>query len=151
MDYTKSFAISAAGMLAERQRVDVAALNLANANTVWSPGQAGYRPLRVVSATTVIAASSSFPAQLSRQSLAHAGALLPLPVTTTTEAAGGPRRVHDPTHPLADEKGFVNYPKVDTATEMLNMVGALRAYEANVAALNTSRSLALKSLEIGGK
>ncbi len=51
---------------------------------------------------------------------------------------------------MADERGFVAYPGVDPATEMVNLLSASRAYEANVAALNTARHLALKALDIGG-
>jgi flagellar basal-body rod protein FlgC len=57
--------------------------------------------------------------------------------------------VQDPGHPLANEQGFVAYPGVDTATEMVSLMSAMRSYEANVAAINTARSLALKTLEIG--
>jgi flagellar basal-body rod protein FlgC len=57
--------------------------------------------------------------------------------------------MHEPGHPLADAEGFVRYPGVDTATEMVTLTGALRSYEANVAALTTARALALKTLEIG--
>jgi flagellar basal-body rod protein FlgC len=58
--------------------------------------------------------------------------------------------VHEPGHPLADARGFVSYPGVDAAAEMVSLMGASRAYEANVAAMNTARVLALKALDIGG-
>jgi flagellar basal-body rod protein FlgC len=58
--------------------------------------------------------------------------------------------VHEPGHPLADEKGFVSYPGVDPAMEMVTLLDATRAYEANVAAMNMARAMSLKALEIGG-
>ena len=61
-----------------------------------------------------------------------------------------PRLVHEPGHPLADSRGLVSYPGVDPATEMVTLMSASRAYEANVAAMNTARNLALKALDIGG-
>jgi flagellar basal-body rod protein FlgC len=58
--------------------------------------------------------------------------------------------VYEPGHPMADARGFVSYAGVDTATEMVSMMSAMRAYEANVAAMNTARSMAQKALTIGG-
>jgi flagellar basal-body rod protein FlgC len=138
MDYARSFAVSAAGMAAERTRVEVAALNLANANTVQNADGAGYEPLRVV------ARSGGFAALVSGGVQA-----LPLPAVSVEPSGARRRMVHEPGHPLADERGFLAYPGVDTATEMVSLMGAMRTYEANVAALNTARTLALKTLDIG--
>lgn len=137
MDYTGSFAVSAAGMGLERTRVEVAALNLANANTVHAPGAGGYQPLRVV-------ARAAFAALVSE-------GFHPAPATEVSVEPrdSRPRMVHEPGHPMADQGGFVAYPGVDAATEMVTLMSAMRSYEANVAALNTARSLALKTLEIG--
>ena len=130
MDFSQSFAISALGMNIERARVDVAALNLANAGTVQTVGGGGYRPLRV------LAEAGDF------------GALVSSMRIVPTDAA--PRRVYEPGHPMADERGFVSYAGVDTATEMVSLMSATRAYEANVAAMNTTRTLAMRALDIGG-
>lgn len=138
MDYQRSFALSAAGMAVERMRVEVAAANLANAHAVQAPAHPGYQPMRVLSAPPSFAAlvEGADPAQA-----------LPAATVETTYAAA--RLVHEPGHPLADARGFVAYPGVDPATEMLALMSATRAYEANVAALNTARTLALKTLDIG--
>lgn len=143
MDYSSIFAISAAGMSLERTRVEVAALNLANANTTAAAGQAAYSPLRVVA---LPAQQASFAAVMlaggpSGSALKPDFRVEPAPVT--------PRFVHEPGHPMADARGFVGYPGVDAATEMVSLMAASRAYEANVAALNTARSMALKALDIG--
>jgi flagellar basal-body rod protein FlgC len=139
MDTLQSFAISAAGMEVERARVEVASLNLANAHTVQARGLPGFQPLRVVAS-----ASGAFAAQV-EGGLAAAG----LPAASVEPTGAAPRRVHEPGHPLAEARGFVSYPGVDPATEMVGLMSATRAYEANVAALNTARALALKTLEIG--
>lgn len=139
MDYLQSFAISAAGMGLERTRVEVASLNLANANTVQAPGVAGFQPLRVIASAPGVFAS------LVDQGLQPAA----LPVVTIEPTGARSRMVHDPGHPLADARGFVAYPGVDPATEMVSLMSATRAYEANVAAMNTARALVLKTLEIG--
>ena len=59
------------------------------------------------------------------------------------------KEVYDPGHPDADENGIVQKPNVEIVTEMVNMISATRAYEANVTALNASKSMAQKALEIG--
>ena len=134
MDFSQTFAISAAGMAVQRMRVEVAAVNLANAHSVQPPGAAGYQPLRVL-----VAPSAAFDA------LVASG----LPSASVEAAGVAPRRVHDPGHPFADANGFVHQANVDPATEMVTLMSAMRSYEANVAAMNTARSLALKTLEIG--
>ena len=139
MDYLKSFAVSAAGMSAERTRVEVAATNLANANTVQDPAAAAYTPRRAV--------ARALPAFGNLVESGMDGTHTP--AVTVEPLATGPRLVHEPGHPLANAQGFVSYPGVDTATEMVTLMSATRAYEANVAALATARTLALKALEIG--
>jgi flagellar basal-body rod protein FlgC len=144
MDYSATFAISSAGMALERTRVDVAALNLANAHTTQAAGQPAYSPLRVV-------------AQAANPDAFAAMMLSADPVASTmkpdfhVEDAGvAPRMVHEPGHPMADARGFVSYPGVDPAAEMMVLISATRAYEANVAAMNMARMLAMKALDIGG-
>jgi flagellar basal-body rod protein FlgC len=137
MDYQRCFAISAAGMAVERTRVEVAALNLANAHALQGAGQPGFQPLRVVAES-----SGGFATQFSE-------ALAAPPMAVVEPSGAAARLVHDPGHPLADSSGFVAYPGVDPAAEMVTLMSATRAYEANVAALNTARALALKTLEIG--
>jgi flagellar basal-body rod protein FlgC len=131
-------AISAVGMDIERMRVDVAAMNLANANVAVSATGEGYRPLQVVAKS----AAGPFATQFDQW--------LQAPSVSVEPSLAAPRQVLEPGHPLADDKGFVRYPAVDHTTEMFTMMGAMRAYEANVAAMNISRAMALKALEIGG-
>jgi len=143
MSHQQAFSISAAGMNVERLRVEIAAMNLANANTVAGVDGKLYQPLRVIAMTPdSTALAGSFSALVADQ-LSGPGALV-VPTGDT------PRQVLDPGHPLADAKGFVSQPSVDHATEMMTMMKAMRSYEANIAAMNTTRSMALKSLEIGG-
>ena len=141
MDYLKSFAVSAAGMAVERTRVEVAAMNLANANTVQDPAAVGFRPLRVIARAGQAAPFASMVESGLEASTLPAASVEPLELA--------PRLVQEPGHPLANEQGLVAYPAVDTATEMVSMMSATRAYEANVAALNTARTLALRTLDIG--
>jgi flagellar basal-body rod protein FlgC len=149
MDYLRTFAIASAGMAVERLRVDVAASNLANADTVVGAGGGGYRPMHVV-ATPAAVPGPSFSEQVEVGLQDPAGTALALPQALVEPSLAEPRTVHQPGHPLADEHGMVTYPAVDSAAEMMTLMAAVLAYEANVAALNTARALALKALEIGG-
>jgi len=154
MDYTQSFAISAAGMAVERTRVDVAALNLANANTIQTPDGVGYQPQRVIarSGIGVDSLSTTFADTVNRSLTNETSELsnFNLPQVSVEPSDSQPRLVYEPGNPFANDKGFVTYPGVDTATEMVTLMSAMRSYEANVAAMNTARALALKTLDIGG-
>lgn len=150
MDYTQSFAISAIGMNIERTRVDVAALNLANANTVQGVGGTSYQPLRVIAEARSPGSvgAAAFGALVS-QGLDAVDAVQGSPLVRVVPTNAPPRLVYEPGHPLANERGYVAYAAVDTATEMVSMMSATRAYEANVSAMNTARTLALRALDIG--
>lgn len=126
-------AISAAGLDVERTRIDVASLNLAYANVALGADGQGWRPLRVVPA----AGEGTFAAWLG------------MPQVAVQPVDQGVRRVREPGHPLADAHGDVRYPAVDPMREMLALQAAARAYEANLAALQTTRAMLLKALEIG--
>jgi flagellar basal-body rod protein FlgC len=143
MDYQQSFAISAAGMGVERVRVEVAALNLANAHAVLGSDGLGYQPLRVS-----IRGPSQGTAFFDFGAMIQHG--LGAPFATVDVATTPARQAYEPGNPFADTRGFVSYPGVDAASEMVTMMSAVRAYEANVAAMNAARTLALKALDIGG-
>lgn len=144
MDFKDSFSISALGMNVERARVDVSAMNLANANSALAADGSGFRPMRVVAKS--VQPGFQFAQLLGLENAAEGMAnnfsIEPLNIA--------PRQVHEPGHPMANAQGFVSYPAVDTTRETLTMMTAMRAYEANVAAMNMSRNMALKALEIGG-
>lgn len=138
MDYNQIFAISAQGMNLERTRVEVASLNLANAHTLIGADGSGFHPLTVVARSV---GGADF------QSLVTRGMGQDVSVVPTNRA---PRQVHEPGHPSANASGFVFYPSVDPAAEMITVMSATRAYEANVTAMNAARVMAQKALEIGG-
>jgi len=139
MDYRAAFQISAAGMTVERTRLDVTSVNLANVHSTRAADGTLFRPLRVVTQ----AAAPGFAGALA----SAAGAPR---IVGIEEVAGDPRLVYEPGHPQADEKGFVAYPAVDQVSEMVNLMTAVRAYEANVVALNAAKTMAMKALDIGG-
>ena len=147
MDYRTAFAISATGMNVEKMRVEMVALNLANASSVAGPDGELYQPRRVVTRSSE---STSFAMHIG-------GALrnISLPTGVELEDIGfsdtAPRRVYDPTHPVADDRGYVNYPNINPVSEMLELIEATRAYEANVRALNAAKTMASTALEIGSR
>ena len=140
MDYRFVFQISAAGMNLEKRRVDVAALNLANMHAAAPNGQSPYVAQRVVAQALQVDFSRTFDAV----------AVVDRNVTLAA-VRQPPRLAHDPGHPYANAQGFVAYPAVDHASEMLTVVSAMRAYEANVAVAAGARSMAARALEIGGQ
>jgi flagellar basal-body rod protein FlgC len=144
MDYRNAFAISASGMAVEKIRLDTTAANLANMNTTRGVDGKPFQPLTV----KVVASQASFAAGFERQ--IGAAGLHGARVLQIEPANVPPRRLYDPGNPDADDKGFVALPGVNQVTEMVNMAGALRAYEANVVAMNAAKTMALKALELGG-
>lgn len=142
MDYRAVMQIASAGMDFEKRRVDVAALNLANMHASNPAGEATYVALRAV-AKPVQAAFSRALGLAEPATMLREVSLVPLDKP--------PRLAHDPAHPHANAQGFVAYPAVDQASEMLTVSTALRAYEANVAVASTARAMAVKALEIGGQ
>ncbi|HEX7639617.1 MAG TPA: flagellar basal body rod protein FlgC [Burkholderiaceae bacterium] len=151
MDYSRAFAISAAGMTLERTRVEVAAMNLANANTVQGVDGVSYQPLRVVASAAPLSSAQDFSQALGREAdgLGAVGAGFAVPQAVVEPNGQAPRRVYEPGNPYADAKGYVAYAGVDNAAEMVTMMSAMRSYEANIAAMNMSKTLAVKALQIG--
>lgn len=143
MDYTSSFHISASGMAVEKARLDVTAANIANMHSAGTSAGAVYRPLQVLAQPVPLA----FARQFGQLAIASGG----VRVAALEEQAVAPRMVYEPGHPYADTKGFVAYPGVNHTSEMMNLNTALRAYEANVAALTAAKAMAARALEIGGK
>jgi len=142
MDYSASFQISASGMRIEKLRLDVTAANLANMHVSSASTADLYRPLHVVSQPV----SMAFSRQFDTVALLTGG-----PQAIVEPSAAAPRMVYEPGHPHADRRGFVAYPGVNHAAEMVNLSNALRAYEANVVAMNAAKTMAARTLEIGGQ
>lgn len=142
MDFSYAAAISASGMEVERTRLDVSAVNLANVHTSRTPEGGAFKPLRVVSGFGPVTPFSS--------ALASNGEIPGARVIDIRRVDVPPRLAYEPGHPDADGQGFVAYPGVDTTVEMVNLMTAVRSYEANVIAMNAAKSMATKALEIGG-
>jgi len=141
-----TLAISASGLRAERLRLDVIASNLANANTTHTLEGGPYRRRNVIFVTEDF--EDDFAASI--EALAERGARQGVAVTGVVEDPRPPRLVFDPGHPDADDEGYVAYPNVNAATELVDLMTATRAYEANVQAVNATKRMGEAALSMLG-
>jgi len=144
MDLIRTIDLAAEGMVAQRTRLNVISQNLANANTTRTADGTPYR--RQTAVFQAVPAGELFEDRL-KDSLDRK--LQGVRVTGIVPVKGPFKTVFDPTHPDADEKGYLQLPNVNLVEEMVLMMNANRAYEANAAAVKTAKDMALKALEIG--
>lgn len=138
MSVFKAFRISASGLTAERLRMDTIANNLANANTTRTEEGGPYRRQVPI-----------FAPILDRYLQGGNQVGQGVQVVGVVEEDSPPRLVYDPQHPDANEDGYVEMPNVHVVKEMVDLITATRAYEANIVALNAAKSMAQRALEIG--
>lgn len=148
MDLSDSIAVSVSALDAQRQRLNVIASNLANAQSTRTPEGGPYRRRDVVFQAAPAAGAFQRAFQQAAGS-PHGHALNGVKVTRVVEDHKPGQTVYDPRHPDADPKGFVTMPNINVMEEMVNMIGASRAYEANVQAINAARTMWNRALEIG--
>jgi flagellar basal-body rod protein FlgC len=146
MSFFGGLEISASGLTAERLRMDVTAENLANAQTTRGANGQPYRRKEVV----LQEAPGSFGASLSAaMGGGNSGSGGGVQVAGVVEDAATPlKRVYDPGHPDADAQGYVSMPNVDTVTEMVDLISAQRAYEANVTAMQSAKQMFTRTLDL---
>ena len=137
-----SMDVSASGLSAQRFRMDVVAENIANVDTTRTESGGAYRR-RV---TVLGQAPVSFSTYLNNAAQKTAGGVQ---VAGVVEDPSEMKLEYDPDHPDANAEGYVERPNVNVVTEMVDMISASRSYEANVTALNASKQMYLKALEIG--
>jgi len=135
--------VSASGLTAERMRMDVVAQNLANANTTRGVDGQPYRRKEVVLAERQ--GEGSFGAALAG---AMSGKPAGVEVAAIAEDQTPLKQVYDPSHPDADANGYVQMPNVDSVAEMVDLISAQRAYEANVTAMQAAKQMFSKTLEL---
>ena len=127
------FEVTGSALAAQSQRLNVAASNMANADSATGPDGLPYRAKQVVF-------------QLNAAPGAATGGVK---VAEVTESDAPFKTVYQPGNPLADAKGYVKMPNVDVVGEMVNTLSASRSYQANVEVLNTVKSMMLKTLTLG--
>ncbi len=147
MDFLSSLNISGSGLTAQKLRMDVISQNIANAEVTRTEDGSPYRRKMVVLRS--IDGGNSFREALDKATKATKVKTAGVQVDRVIEDQSPLVPVYNPNHPDADEEGYVMLPNVNTAQEMIDMLGASRAYEANVTAFNATKSMIMKALEIG--
>jgi flagellar basal-body rod protein FlgC len=134
-------------LTAQRLRMDVIASNLANAEATSTPDGGPYKRERVVFAPMMRDSLSKLNA--SSGAIATGAASGGVEVKVILQDDEEPRMVYDPTHPDANDDGFVAFPNVDLVTEMTDMLSASRSYEANITVLNVAKNMAQRAMDLG--
>ncbi|MBF0476103.1 MAG: flagellar basal body rod protein FlgC [Deltaproteobacteria bacterium] len=145
MDFLSSLSISSSGLTAQRVRMDLISSNLANVNSTQTEAGGPYRRKEPV--------FQSVPVDESFRSLYDKQLNLPdkinrVQVVDIVENPKDFRMQYNPNHPQADKDGYVAMPNVNVVEEMANMIEANRSFEANVAVISTTKSMAMKALSI---
>ena len=134
--------IGASGMAAQRARAELLVENLANAETTRTPEGGPYRRKDVVFESTPVA--SPFASVFDTQIQAAGGVAIADVVTDNSD----PERRYQPGHPDADADGYVAFPRVNPAEDMVDLMGAARSYEANVAAIGAVKDMIQRSIDL---
>lgn len=132
MSLLNVFQVAGSAMTAQAQRLNVVASNLANAESTSGPDGQPYRAK-----------------QLEFMAAALPGGATGVKAGPVVEDQTPPRLLYNPSHPQANDQGYVAMPNVNVVEEMVNMLSASRSYQTNVDTLNAAKSMALKTLTIG--
>jgi flagellar basal-body rod protein FlgC len=134
-DFFTEMEVSASGLSAQRTRMNVAASNLANAETTQAAGGGPYKRRDVVLATADLEADDAN--------------VKGVKVSQIQQDTSPPRLEYDPGHPQANAQGYVAYPNINPVEEMVDMITASRAYEAGITTMSSAVNMAEKALSIG--
>ncbi len=145
MGFFNSINVSASGLTAERLRMDLISENIANANVTRTASGTPYRRKVAVFRSQE---ANSFQ-QLLNAASGNSTVGNGVEIAGIVEDQSDFKKEYNPNHPDADENGYVNMPNVEVVNEMINLISASRAYEANITAVNTTKTMAMKALEIG--
>ena len=140
IDFFSAMEVSASGLAAQRTRMNVAASNLANAQTTRGADGGPYKR------RDVLLAAANAP---SAERTPYADAIKTVEVQSITSDTNPPRLEYDPGHPDANPQGYVAYPNINPVEEMVDMITASRAYEAGITTMSTATSMAERALGIG--
>lgn len=141
-----SINITSSALTAQKTRIDVISKNIANANTTRSTGGLPYRRQMVVFEENK---GTSFGAYLNKFTGEFNGG--GVKISDIVEDESPFKLKYDPGHPDADENGYVMMPNVEVISEMVDLIDAQRAYEANITAMNTTKSMMMNALDISGR
>lgn len=151
MSFLQSMNISGSGLTAQRLRMDIIAENMANMDATRTAEGGPYRRKLVVFQSMNKSDSGAFNKMLFQNinDLSDNDRIRGVEVTEIVEDPEPFKMVYDPTHPDADENGYVAMPNVNSLKETSDMMEALRAYDANITAFNAIKKMASNALELG--
>jgi flagellar basal-body rod protein FlgC len=138
------FDIAATGLTAQRLRMDTIANNIANVNTTRTSQGGPYKRQQVIFESKLKELMLNLPVPREGQALGNG-----VRVASIVEDQAPSQLVYDPGHPDADSAGYVAMPNVNIVHEMVDMISATRAYEANIATLNSAKAMITRALDIG--
>ncbi len=143
MSLFSSISVSASGMAAQRERAEVLVENIANADTTRTAEGGPYRRRDVVFQTDTVSSpfSSIFQNHMDAQSQG-------VSISDITVDNSDPERRYVPGHPDADKDGYVAFPKMNPAQDMVDLQGAQRAYGANIAAISSVKDMIQRSIDL---
>ena len=144
MDFLTNMKISASGLAVQRKRMETISSNLANMETTRTPEGGPYRRKDVL--ITALPLGDEFGNTFKN---ALGDKLRRVQVADVIEDQSEPRLVYNPKHPDANDLGYVALPNVDQMTEIVNMVTTQRSFEANITALNASKAMAIRAIDLG--
>jgi flagellar basal-body rod protein FlgC len=142
MSLFSAISVGASGMAAQRARAEVLVENLANAETTRTPEGGPYRRKDLVFESSAV--SSPFASVFSAELQSPGGVAVAGMITDMSD----PERRYLPGHPDADKDGYVGYPKMNPAEDMVDLMGAARGYGANVAAITAVKDMIQRSLDL---
>lgn len=146
MGFFDGYNIATSGMSAQRQRINIVSSNIANAQTTHTQEGGPYRKQNVVFEEALLEAAQKKDkdGQMKLDPLAIKG----VNVREITQSNKEPILKYDPTHPDANENGYVAFPDINPVIEMVDLIEAMRSYEANVAAFKTQKNMDTQTLDI---
>ena len=140
MSFFKTFEIASSGMSAQRTRMNVASMNMANKNTTRTEEGGPYKRRDVVLAAKPID-NGSFASRMKAMNGPNSEKFLGVRVENVATSDDPPILHYDPNHPDSDENGYVSIPNINAINEMMNMMGAARAYEAGTTVMRTAKRM----------
>ena len=143
MSLFNSLAISSSGLNVQRERLEVSAQNIANSSSTRTPEGGPYQRRSVVISSVPVSFEESLSAGLKSQNVQEAQ------VTGIVKDATPPKMIYDASHPDADANGYVAMPDINTMEEMVDVMTASKAYEANVTVIDAAKQMILKTLDLG--
>ena len=144
MDFLTNMKISASGLAVQRKRMETISSNLANMETTRTPEGGPYRRKDVL--ITALPLENEFGNTFKNE---LGDKLSSAQVAYVIEDQSDPRLVYNPKHPDANDLGYVALPNIDQMTEIVNMVTTQRSFEANITALNASKAMAIRAIDLG--